>query len=532
MPYDKQTRTWTVWLAAGTVAVVVVLAYSLVNFWVLVAAVAVMAAAAWVCDTRDDVKAYVLLLGVQIPQAEVVFRAALADFFLVPVILREAWSCYRERRLFVATTLLGPFAALIAVMILGTVVGAARMGRLTSYVLFNKDAGILFLMAGTLALSSKLRTRESVRQAVQLFVDGVSVLNVIALCGVGLSFAGIQNPLYFSTTNRLNGLMLNPSSYGALVTIVAMLELSSLSSPFAGASRRGRVRWINFILLLVAAGCTLSRSTWISISGGAMGVLFAWIPTPAVRPRIPASQWAAGAVAMVVPLAVLVWIATAHPVLRTLSGQTADARAAELQQQLVGICAARYDPDLCWRVPQSLIDAERQHPSVHTELPQPKQPTAPADSPTINPNGALMNARGLDDRVAIIRAALRDYTQSPATEALGIGIGTFLATSAFTFGVPLIVHNTIVWFLVEMGPLGLAAFVWLFGRTCWNVWCTRALPGWEGQVSQGVAGGLSAWLAFSLFNEALYLRQFWLLILVADRLFVLSHEARPDEAAR
>jgi len=530
MRHDKQTLRWTVWLAAGTVAVVVFLAYSLVNFWVLVGAVAVMAAAAWICDSRNDVKAYLLLLGVQIPQAEVVFRAALADFFLAPVIVREAWSCYRERRLFTATTLIGPFAALIAVMILGTVVGAVRMGHLTSYVLFNKDAGIVFLIAGTLALASNLRTRESVRQAVQLFVDGVSVLNVIALCGVGLSFAGMQNPLYFSTTNRLNGLMLNPSGYGALVTTAAMIELASLSSPFGSASRRVRLRWINFILLLVAAGCTLSRSSWISVSAGAMGVLSVWLLTPSARSRTPWSLWLASAAAMAVPLAVLLWIAAAHSsIFKTLRGQTADARAAELQRQLVGTCAARYDPDLCWGVPQSLIDAERHHPSVDTEL---AQPTAAAASPTINPDGALMNARGLDDRVAIIWAALRDYTQSPATEALGIGIGTFLATSASTFGVPLIVHNTIAWFLVEMGPLGLAAFVWLFGRTCWNIWCTRALPGWEGQVSQGVAGALSAWLAFSLFNEALYLRQFWLLILVADRLFVLSRQGPEVEAAR
>ena len=140
-----------------------------------------------------------------------------------------------------------------------------------------------------------------------------------------------------------------------------------------------------------------------------------------------------------------------------------------------------------------------------------------------------MNVRGLEDRAAIIRAAWRDYTSSWMTTLFGIGLGTFFATSAPTFGVPLIVHNTLVWCLVEMGPLGLGMLLWVLGRCALNLWSTRTLPGWRGELSHGMAAALFSWGCFSMFNEALYLRHFWLLLLCADRLYTLS---RADQRER
>ncbi len=282
------------------------------------------------------------------------------------------------------------------------------------------------------------------------------------------------------------------------------------------------------MLLLTAAGCTLSRSSWLSVGAGASGLLLIWMCSWPASRRIPVVQWTTAVALAVVPMIVLLWIASAHSsTLSTLLGRTAVARAEELQRQLAGRCAVSWDQELCEKVPADLIARER---TIY--LQSRGQPAGSAADPAgINPDGALMNARGLDDRVAIIRAALHDYVASPATIVFGIGVGTFLTTSARTFGVPLIVHNTIVWFLVEMGPLGLAVFCWLFARTGLNLWRTRLLPGWEGELSHGVTAALVAWLAFSLFNEALYLRPVWLLILAADRLYVLSLPASQSEVA-
>ena len=530
MPDRRFTRAS--WISAASVAVVVVLAYGLAPFWILVAAFAVMAALAWLLSAREGVSAYLLLLGVQIPQAEIVFRLALSDVFLLPVVVRAGIARLQGRQSPIVTTLMGPLVALAAVMAWATVVGAVRTRHLTSYVLFNKDAGIAFLIAGTFALLSQVRTLDDVRRYIDRFVTGVSVLNVVALCGVALSFAGIQNFLYYSTSNRLNGFMLNPSSYGALVTTAAMLELPRFVSGRRPSRWLPLLRGANLALLLAAAGCTLSRSSWLSVAAGAGGLILIWLCSRAFGRR-SLFQWMAATLAFIVPTVALLWIAAAHSsVLATLQGHTATARAAELQSQLVGQCTITWDPELCAKVPPDLIEAERQRNLRLKEAPrsEPSPVAAPATT-GMNPDGALMNSRGLDDRAAIIRAALQDYTASGTTRIFGIGLGTFLATSARTFGVPLIVHNTLVWFLVELGPLGLAVLLWLFVRTALNLWRTRLLPGWQGELSHGVAAALVAWLAFSLFNEALYLRQLWLLILAADRLCVLSQPAAQSDVA-
>ncbi len=205
MPKADTRFTGAPWLSAASVAVVVLLGYALAPFWILVAAFAAMAAIAWLLTTRENIAAYLLLLGVQIPQAEVVFRPALSDVFLLPVIARAWLARLRDRRSPPATTLTAPLMALAAVMAFATIVGVVRTGHLTSYVLFNKAAGILFLIAGTFALLWQIRTLDDMRRYVDRFVLGVSVLNFVALCGVALSYAGVENFLYYSSSSRLNG---------------------------------------------------------------------------------------------------------------------------------------------------------------------------------------------------------------------------------------------------------------------------------------------------------------------------------------
>src|SRR5438045_3109963 len=47
-----------------------------------------IAALAWWLDADTDLAAYIALLGVQLPVAAFVFRVAISDFFMLPIIAR------------------------------------------------------------------------------------------------------------------------------------------------------------------------------------------------------------------------------------------------------------------------------------------------------------------------------------------------------------------------------------------------------------------------------------------------------------
>lgn len=132
-----------------------------------------------------------------------------------------------------------------------------------------------------------------------------------------------------------------------------------------------------------------------------------------------------------------------------------------------------------------------------------------------------MNSRGLTDRLAIGRSALTAYRSDTRSMLLGIGLGTFYATSAATFGVPLIVHNTFAWFLVEFGPLGLLVICWIWWRTISNLWHATRAEDDRRYLAFGALAAFAGLTVFCVFNEGFYQRQLWLLIALADRLRLL-----------
>jgi hypothetical protein len=133
-----------------------------------------------------------------------------------------------------------------------------------------------------------------------------------------------------------------------------------------------------------------------------------------------------------------------------------------------------------------------------------------------------MNARGLDDRVAIASAGLTQYRGDLASMLFGIGLGTFYATSGASFGVPLIIHNTFVWFLVELGPLALLVVLWLWWRTIANLW-TAALTRNGGEyLACGAMAAVAGLTMFCILNEGFYQRQLWLVFAIADRLHAFA----------
>ena len=124
-----------------------------------------IAVLAWWLDTETNLTAYFALLSIQLPVATFAFRAAVSDLFMLPVVARWVLG----RRPLPNTTLIGPFLALVGVLAIGTLVAFVRTGHLGIYVLFNKDAGMVFLVLSSLAIVSHLRTLEDVRRAIDVF---------------------------------------------------------------------------------------------------------------------------------------------------------------------------------------------------------------------------------------------------------------------------------------------------------------------------------------------------------------------------
>jgi hypothetical protein len=127
--------------------------------------------------------------------------------------------------------------------------------------------------------------------------------------------------------------------------------------------------------------------------------------------------------------------------------------------------------------------------------------------------------------------AWSQYRTNFSSTIFGIGLGTFYATSATQFGVPLIIHNTFVWFLIELGPLGFAALLWIWSRVAWNLWSSSRIDDGRQGLAVGLLAAFVGMTVFWMFNEGFYQRHFWLVMAAADRLYSLRSGAELPRAA-
>ena len=137
--------------------------------------------AAWVRERVTPrlhwgVYAWIALLSVQLPLERVLgLRLALSDVALAVTLLASAVCWLAGPRRFCRlrlprTSLNGALVALIAVIAMGLLVAWARTGVLTSYMLLNKGAGLLVLVAAFYAMSVLINAPERLRGAAGHFV--------------------------------------------------------------------------------------------------------------------------------------------------------------------------------------------------------------------------------------------------------------------------------------------------------------------------------------------------------------------------
>lgn len=127
----------------------------------------------------------------------------------------------------------------------------------------------------------------------------------------------------------------------------------------------------------------------------------------------------------------------------------------------------------------------------------------------------LMSAGGTDDTANIERLMLTREALALWREhmVLGTGLGGFLAQQIGLHNQAMIIHNTGLWILTEMGMVGAAAFAAVFAVLLRAFW---PRPGKEGRRPPAIHAAaflaLIGFAAMSLTHEVLYQRILWLLL--------------------
>lgn len=110
------------------------------------------------------------------------------------------------------------------------------------------------------------------------------------------------------------------------------------------------------------------------------------------------------------------------------------------------------------------------------------------------------------ERWQSILQGLAMWWQAPV---FGAGLGAFMQTNLAEYGVPLVIHNSLVWLLAELGVVGATIFLIGFGALVYGI-CPRRLP--LSPRDRLLLMSLLIFGVFSLVHEVLYQRIFWLML--------------------
>jgi len=124
-----------------------------------------------------------------------------------------------------------------------------------------------------------------------------------------------------------------------------------------------------------------------------------------------------------------------------------------------------------------------------------------------------------------VTGGLRHFPDSPVW---GIGLDVYRRLQP-----PYIIHNTYVWFLVEMGVIGFAVLVALLTRVGRNWAAALRSTGWNWGLTVGATAAFAAMLGLAVGIEALYQRPLWLLFALAEvlrRTALARDSASPPQA--
>ncbi len=110
------------------------------------------------------------------------------------------------------------------------------------------------------------------------------------------------------------------------------------------------------------------------------------------------------------------------------------------------------------------------------------------------------------ERMLSVEEAFATWREHPL---LGAGLGTFVESHAGLLGQPLVIHNSALWVLAEMGVVGFAAF------SGFAVACVRVLARRGGQNDALRVAGLLTLAGFAVmatFHDLAFQRPLWLIL--------------------
>lgn len=211
---------------------------------------------------RSLLTLYVICLPVQIPTSERSLRFAPADVFLILYVLLAAGSS----RIFRLKIWSGWHVAVLLSFAMATLIAVMKTGRLSRYVLLNKDIGVLILFVAYAILASEATNWYDMRRLLRTFIWAVAVNNTLAL----ISFFGLapwlpEHHLFeVIFTGRLSGMLIDPNAYGGLLVVTFAIQAMTYfsSKPIVG----GALGLYIIFSMLTGVLYTYSRSAWISVT--------------------------------------------------------------------------------------------------------------------------------------------------------------------------------------------------------------------------------------------------------------------------
>lgn len=144
--------------------------------------------------------------------------------------------------------------------------------------------------------------------------------------------------------------------------------------------------------------------------------------------------------------------------------------------------------------------------------------------------GVMLNVRTVDERININKLALDKLMSSPMTLIFGIGVGVFYATSAETLGLPLVVHNTFVWVLSELGVIGFVLFSAMVVVSLLHAHAVARSTSPLRSLAVGIVCALVSVLAWFLGTEGLYHRHVWFLMAISECCYRFHLSSLPSKS--
>jgi hypothetical protein len=126
------------------------------------------------------------------------------------------------------------------------------------------------------------------------------------------------------------------------------------------------------------------------------------------------------------------------------------------------------------------------------------------------------NQTTINERFESNQRALDMLAESPVNIVTGIGIGTFLVRFESRSRVPLIIHNTFLWILVELGAGGLLVLLCILGAAVRNCLRVARWRGPERGIAVGVCCALVGTMFWFLGTEGLWHRHVWFLFILSE----------------